>query len=30
VSTYDLASNFGMVSGAYAAREIQLSLRFAF
>ncbi|MGA8731170.1 MAG: carboxypeptidase regulatory-like domain-containing protein [Terracidiphilus sp.] len=30
VSTYDLASNFGMVSSAYAAREIQLSLRFAF
>lgn len=30
VSTYDLASNFGMVSSANAAREIQLSLRFAF
>ncbi len=30
VSTYDLASNFGMVSSAYAAREIQLSLRFSF
>lgn len=30
VSTYDKASNFGMVSGAYAAREIQLSMRFSF
>jgi hypothetical protein len=30
VSTYDLASNFGMVSSAYPAREIQLSLRFTF
>jgi hypothetical protein len=30
VSTYDLASNFGDVSSAYAAREIQLSLRFTF
>jgi hypothetical protein len=30
VSTYDLASNFGMVSSANAAREIQLSLRLAF
>jgi hypothetical protein len=30
VSTYDLASNFGDVSSAYAAREIQLSLRFSF
>ena len=30
VSTYDLASNFGYVSGANAAREIQLSLRLAF
>jgi hypothetical protein len=30
VSTYDLASNFGMVSNAYPAREIQLSLRLAF
>jgi len=30
VSTYDLASNFGMVSAANAAREIQLSLRFDF
>jgi hypothetical protein len=30
VSTYDLASNFGMVSSANAAREIQLSLRFDF
>jgi len=30
ISTYDLASNFGDVSNAYAAREIQLSLRFAF
>lgn len=30
VSTYDRASNFGDVSSAYAAREIQLSMRFAF
>jgi hypothetical protein len=30
ISTYDLASNFGDVSSAYPAREIQLSLRFAF
>jgi len=30
VSTYDLASNFGDVSSAYDAREIQLSLRLAF
>jgi carboxypeptidase family protein len=30
VSTYDLAPNFGDVSGAYPAREIQLSLRFSF
>jgi hypothetical protein len=30
VSTYDLASNFGMVSGADAAREIQLSMRLSF
>ena len=30
VSTYDLAHNFGDVSGAYAAREIQLSTRFSF
>ncbi|HTB98443.1 MAG TPA: TonB-dependent receptor [Terracidiphilus sp.] len=30
VSTYDLANNFGDVSSAYPAREIQLSLRFAF
>jgi hypothetical protein len=30
VNTYDLASNFGMVSSANAAREIQLSLRLAF
>ena len=30
VSTYDLAPNFGDVSSAYAAREIQLSLRFTF
>jgi hypothetical protein len=30
ISTYDLAPNFGDVSGAYPAREIQLSLRFAF
>lgn len=30
VSTYDLATNFGMVSSAYAAREIQLSMRFTF
>jgi hypothetical protein len=30
VSTYDLAPNFGMVSSAYAAREIQLSLRLDF
>ncbi len=30
VSTYDLASNFGDVSSAYPAREIQLSLRFTF
>jgi hypothetical protein len=30
VSTYDLASNFGDVSAAYPAREIQLSLRFSF
>ena len=30
VSTYDLANNFGDVSAAYPAREIQLSLRFAF
>jgi hypothetical protein len=30
VSTYDLASNFGDVSLAYPAREIQLSLRFSF
>ena len=30
VSTYDLASNFGDVSSAYPAREIQLSLRFSF
>ncbi|MGA2807551.1 MAG: carboxypeptidase regulatory-like domain-containing protein [Terracidiphilus sp.] len=30
VSTYDLASNFGDVSSAYPAREIQLSLRLAF
>ncbi|MGA8161041.1 MAG: TonB-dependent receptor, partial [Acidobacteriaceae bacterium] len=30
ISTYDLASNFGDVSSAYAAREIQFSLRFSF
>lgn len=30
ISTYDLASNFGDVSSAYPAREIQLSLRFTF
>ena len=30
VSTYDLANNFGDVSSAYPAREIQLSMRFAF
>src|ERR1700733_640769 len=30
ISTYDLAPNFGDVSGAYPAREIQLSLRFSF
>jgi len=30
VSTYDLASNFGDVSSAYPAREIQLGLRFSF
>lgn len=30
ISTYDLASNFGDVSSAYDAREIQLSLRFSF
>jgi hypothetical protein len=30
VSTYDLASNFGDVSSAYPAREIQLSMRFTF
>jgi hypothetical protein len=30
VSTYDLAGNFGMVSGASAAREIQLSMRFTY
>jgi hypothetical protein len=30
VSTYDLAPNFGDVSSAYPAREIQLSLRFSF
>lgn len=30
VSTYDLSSNFGMVSSAYAAREIQLSMRLSF
>jgi Carboxypeptidase regulatory-like domain len=30
ISTYDLANNFGDVSGAYPAREIQLSLRFSF
>jgi hypothetical protein len=30
ISTYDLAPNFGDVSSAYPAREIQLSLRFAF
>jgi hypothetical protein len=30
VSTYDLAGNFGMVSGADAAREIQLSMRLSF
>jgi hypothetical protein len=30
VSTYDLATNFGDVSGAYPAREIQLSLRLTF
>jgi hypothetical protein len=30
ISTYDLASNFGMVSAANAAREIQLSMRFTF
>ncbi len=30
ISTYDLATNFGDVSSAYAAREIQLSLRFSF
>jgi hypothetical protein len=30
VSTYDLASNFGDVSSAYSAREIQFSLRFSF
>jgi hypothetical protein len=30
ISTYDLSSNFGDVSSAYPAREIQLSLRFAF
>ncbi len=30
VSTYDLATNFGDVSSAYPAREIQLSMRFTF
>lgn len=30
VSTYDLSSNFGNVSSAYAAREIQLSMRLTF
>ena len=30
ISTYDLSSNFGDVSSAYPAREIQLSLRFSF
>ena len=30
ISTYDLAPNFGDVSSAYPAREIQLSLRFSF
>ena len=30
VSTYDLANNFGDVSSAYPAREIQLSLRLSF
>ena len=30
ISTYDLANNFGDVSAAYPAREIQLSLRFSF
>jgi hypothetical protein len=30
VSTYDLANNFGDVSSAYPAREIQLSMRFTF
>jgi hypothetical protein len=30
VSSFDLASNFGDVSSANAAREIQLSLRFSF
>ncbi len=30
VSTYDLAPNFGDVSSAYPAREIQLSMRFTF
>ncbi len=30
ISTYDLAPNFGDVSSAYAAREIQLSMRFSF
>jgi hypothetical protein len=30
ISTYDLATNFGDVSSAYPAREIQLSLRFTF
>ena len=30
ISTYDLASNFGDVSNANAAREIQLSMRFSF
>lgn len=30
ISTYDLSSNFGDVSSAYPAREIQLSLRFTF
>jgi Carboxypeptidase regulatory-like domain len=30
ISTYDLAPNFGDVSSAYPAREIQLSLRFSY
>jgi hypothetical protein len=30
VSTYDLASNFGDVSSAYAAREIQFSVRLSY